>query len=348
MSDTSNAPTTAIAKTDQPNGETGLAVRRSGFNLQPANLAEAMEFSRLISASELCPKEYHGKPANVLIAVQMGAELGIPPMQALQNIAVINGRPSMWGDLVIGLVQASGLLESIEERDAQEALAQGEGKCTVKRKGMSGEATTRTYSLEMADSAGLRTRGGSSSPWQTHPGRMLQMRARSWALRDLFADVLKGLQMREEVEDYPTGPVIEMPRRSSAAAGVSTADVDRFLGAGKGAPATASAPGSTSRQAPAQPHNTATPAGRLRWDGSIASVASKTGTTNGKPWTLYTVTGADGTSFSTFDSKDADFAKQAGASPVAIVYEITAKGTKKIVSILPAETREPGDEEPGA
>src|SRR6267378_5947454 len=108
----------------------------ASFTLEPQTLTEAIEFAKLIASSELCPKAYRLKPADVLIAVQMGRELGIMPMQALQNIAVINGRPTMWGDLVLGLVQASGKLEAIDERDAQEALKVKEGRCEVRRRGV--------------------------------------------------------------------------------------------------------------------------------------------------------------------------------------------------------------------
>ena len=102
-----------------------LAVQHpAAFDLQPRTISEAMEYARLISASQLCPNEYRGKPQDVLIAVQMGAEIGVSPMQALQNIAVINGRAAMWGDLLIGLVQRSGLLESIKERAERKAKEQ--------------------------------------------------------------------------------------------------------------------------------------------------------------------------------------------------------------------------------
>jgi hypothetical protein len=302
------------------------------FSLEPRNLSEAMEFSRLIAASELCPKDYRAKPANVLIAVQMAKELGISPMQGLQNISVINGRPTMWGDLLIGLVQASGKLEAIEERDPQEAFKVSEGRCAVKRVGVA-DPVVRTFTMEMATKAGLVQRSGADGPWSKYPGRMLQMRARSWALRDAFADVLKGLQSREEVEDYPTREPIAMPRRASE---VNSGEVSRFIGDGQ-------------TPSPAQSGSTnEPPAARTIWRGVIASISEKNGETNGKKWKLYIVKGSDGTEFNTFDSKDADFARQTGPDPVAVVWETTKKGGKKIVGIELSTQREPGDEGPDA
>ena len=51
------------------------------------------------------PREFQAKPNNILVAVQWGFEIGLAPMQALQNIAVINGRPSLWGDSLLALVK---------------------------------------------------------------------------------------------------------------------------------------------------------------------------------------------------------------------------------------------------
>jgi len=56
-------------------------------------MKDAMEYAKLISESDLAPKDFKGKPGNVLIAIQYGVEIGLKPMQAIQNISVINGRP---------------------------------------------------------------------------------------------------------------------------------------------------------------------------------------------------------------------------------------------------------------
>lgn len=163
------------------------------FTLTPTNLAQAMEFSKIIAESDLVPKDYKGKPGNVLVAVQMGLELGLPPLQAIQGIAVIGGRPCVWGDLLLALVRASPHFESIEEEQTET-----EAVCRVKRRGEA--AITRSFSMADAKTARL---AGKEGPWQQFPKRMLQMRARAFALRDAFADVLKGIAMAEEAQDIP-------------------------------------------------------------------------------------------------------------------------------------------------
>lgn len=164
------------------------------FSLSPQNLTEAMQLAELMANSEMVPKDFRGKPGNVLVAVQMGAEVGLAPMQAIQNIGVINGRPCLWGDAIKAVILASPLCEKFEETFDEQSMT---AWVTVKRKNHA-ERTVK-FSQADAQAAGL---WGKSGPWQQYPKRMLQMRARGFSARDEFADVLKGLSVAEEVQDY--------------------------------------------------------------------------------------------------------------------------------------------------
>ena len=163
------------------------------FSLTPKSLDEAIRFAEVLSKSNIVPKEFAGNPGNILVAIQWGLELGLQPMQAMQNIAVINGRPSLWGDSVIGLVRASPLCEYIYETDDGETAT-----CRVKRRGE--EEQVRTFGTSDARTAGLAEKSGT---WKQYPKRMRQMRARAFALRDVFPDVLRGMSIAEEVMDVP-------------------------------------------------------------------------------------------------------------------------------------------------
>ena len=165
-------------------------VQNTGF-LTPTNLQEAMQIADLLANSQIVPKDYQKNPGNILVAMQWGAEIGLQPLQAMQNIAVINGRPSLWGDAVLALVRSSGLLEQFEETQTDE-----EATCVVKRKGH--KAVIKTFSKEDAKRAGLLSKQG---PWLQYPKRMMQMRARGYALRDEFTDILKGFGVAEEERD---------------------------------------------------------------------------------------------------------------------------------------------------
>ena len=176
----------------RPQSATALTGARQ-IGLTPQSIEEALKMADLLSKSSMVPKDYVNNPGNVIVAIQWGAEIGLPPLQAMQNLAVINGRPSIWGDAVIALVRGSGLLEDIRE-DISETGA----TCTVKRKGE--QPVARTFTVEDAKRAGLY---GKQGPWQQYPKRMLQMRARAWALRDVFPDVLRGVHVGEEAQDMP-------------------------------------------------------------------------------------------------------------------------------------------------
>jgi hypothetical protein len=124
----------------------------------------------------------------------MGNELGLKPIQSLQNIAVINGKPCIYGDACMALVKIHPEFEDVTEHFDEELQA---AVCKVKRKGQT--VHTSIFSIEDAKKAGLWNRQG---PWTQYPRRMLQMRARGFALRDAFPDALQGLILAEEAQDY--------------------------------------------------------------------------------------------------------------------------------------------------
>jgi hypothetical protein len=174
-----------------------ITTAQQGF--APTTLTEAMTFSEMLAKSQMVPKAYQGKPEDVLVAMQWGRELGLAPLQALQNIACINGKPSVYGDAAMALVQASHVCEDIEEFFEGEDTPNPVAVCIAQRRGR--KAVKATFSLEDAKRAGL---WGKPGPWQAYPKRMMQMRARGFALRDAFPDVLKGLITAEEAQDFPS------------------------------------------------------------------------------------------------------------------------------------------------
>lgn len=129
---------------------------------------------------------------DIMIAVQHGLEVGLSPMSALQNIAVVNGKPCIYGDAALALCCSHPAFLDIEE-----TVEGNTATCIVKRRDRS--PVVRKFSEADAKKAGL---WGKQGPWTYYPARMLQMRARSWALRDAFPDALKGLGVAEEVRDY--------------------------------------------------------------------------------------------------------------------------------------------------
>jgi hypothetical protein len=160
----------------------------------PGSFDEAMKIARVVSQSGMAPKSYQDNEAKILVGFMIGAELGLTPMQSLRGIAMIGNNPNVWGDVALGLVMGSGLVEDMSE--VQEGdfdnINNGDGVavCTIKRRGRPTPVCVE-FGMQDARRAGLLTKAG---PWRDgYRPRMCQMRARAFAMRDLFADVLSGL-----------------------------------------------------------------------------------------------------------------------------------------------------------
>ena len=191
---------------NRPNLTTGRNVQA----IIPKDLIETTMLAKTICASGLAPKGLD-TPEKITIAIMHGAELGLKPMMALRNIAIVNGRPSIYGDAAPALVRSSGVCEYIDERiegtgDDRAAV------CETKRKGETRPVIKR-FSVLDAKKARLWNKSG---PWSDYPERMLTMRARSFALRDAYADILGGLPLKEEAEDIPVDPAFAEPASTKA------------------------------------------------------------------------------------------------------------------------------------
>lgn len=179
----------------------------TGLMLEPTNTHEALELADRLANSQLIPKNFQGRPNDVFVAMLWSRNLGMPIVQGLQNIAVINGRPSIWGDAALAIVKASGLLESFKETltgmgDSMSAT------CTIVRKNEV-EPYTASFSVYDAKLAGL---WGKQGPWKQYPKRMLALRARGFALRNAFPDILLGIGIAEEEQDItPAGTASAEP-----------------------------------------------------------------------------------------------------------------------------------------
>jgi hypothetical protein len=171
-----------------------MAVGGNVGALIPQDIEQAFRIASALAQSGMTPNGFK-TPETCFVAIMAGAELGLPPFQSLQSFAIINNRPTLWGDALMAVVRTNGfkVREWFEgEGDAMTAY------CEVTRPD-NGDTAEASFSVEDAKTAGLWKKAG---PWQSAPKRMLKMRARSFAIRDGAADVLRGFQIREEVEDY--------------------------------------------------------------------------------------------------------------------------------------------------
>jgi hypothetical protein len=181
----------------------------------PQSVEEVFRLATAIAKSGLAPSTMR-TPEALTVAILHGAEIGLPPMLAVQNIAVVNGRPALWGSAVPALLLSRGfrLDETVDGADDERAAT-----CTVTRP--DGAKIVRRFSVADAKLAGL---WGKAGPWKQYPDRMLQMRARGYAARDGAADVLSGLYIAEEVQDIEA----TTPKRKSSAESKRDGTTERF------------------------------------------------------------------------------------------------------------------------
>ncbi len=145
--------------------------------------------------SGLAPKGMESRQ-KLMVAILAGLEMGIPPFKAIRSLAVINGKVALYGDALIERVRLSPRCREVAE------LLNGSGDAAIaicKAVRDTGEVIERSFSVADAKKANL---WGKPGPWSQYPWRMLQMRARAFCLRDGFADVIGGISVAEEVQDY--------------------------------------------------------------------------------------------------------------------------------------------------
>lgn len=195
----------------QPQPEKSVIEMDSSGYIKPKDLGEMMRLSTAYLRSGMLPARFKS-PEQVLVAFQMALELGLPPLTGIRQIAIVNGNPSLYGDLPLAVVQQSGNMESIREYhidDKGKEICTENGNlaadawgavCIVKRKGDI-ETLETFFTMEDAKKAALL----GSPVWKKYPKRMLKYRARGQALKDKFSDSLNGISQME----YDHNEVIE-------------------------------------------------------------------------------------------------------------------------------------------
>lgn len=208
-----NQPTNEpeITKVIEQRPRSAIQMNDNGW-LIGSTLEERFRVADAWFKSRMVPASYENA-VQVLGAMEFSIQLGIPPLIGLSKIAIINGQPSIWGEMPLALVRKSGHLKSIKE-----VLYDKDGKlidlgnpfaapvlagCETHR--VDGSSSCTFFSIDDAKTAGLL---GRNNPWKTYPRRMLQMRARSQSLKDLFPDVLMGVPISEyDFNHIPDGKI---------------------------------------------------------------------------------------------------------------------------------------------
>lgn len=197
-----------------------------------ASVDDRMRYAAALAKASLLPRAYQEQPANVLLALEYGAALGIAPMVAIQGIHVIEGKPSASAGLIGALVRKAGHRLRVTGNDTS-------ARCEIIRADDPDFTFTSEWTIERARAAKLTGK----SVWQQYPAAMLKARAITECARDACPEALSGVNYTAEelgddspAEAFPTtvevvpptddgaASLAETPSESGAVAGSIPAD----------------------------------------------------------------------------------------------------------------------------
>jgi len=180
---------------------------------------DLQRFAEMVLKSGAAPESIN-TIGMVSTAIQMGMERGLAPLAGLRAVYFVRGMPSWRGEAAVALVRQSPLCQSYK------AYVEGEGDarrgvCITWRRG-DPEPVRTEFSIDDAKRANLY---GKKGPWQEYRDRQLKWRAIGFNLKDQFPDILGGLPIAEEAEDWPREALpAAAPERPSLAAPPATPD----------------------------------------------------------------------------------------------------------------------------
>jgi len=207
---------TAVATTQQ------TAVQKQeplGFEL--VNINQAYRLANALARSGLIPSPLRGKPDDILVVLISGRELGIPPMQSLRHLYVIEGRISMSAQMVLGRVLKSGQCEYFTVYESTPKIA----RAKTKRRGSPDEVSL-DFSMEDAMAMNLANRDN----WKKQPKVMLRWRVVTALARLVYPDIVEGIYSEDEAEDIRASAralagAVDVPPSSEAPGGIKPEDV---------------------------------------------------------------------------------------------------------------------------
>lgn len=188
-----------------------------GLDVWAARLADAAKIGTALCKTAFVPKDFQGKPEEAAAAILYGHSIGFDPMQSLQGIHVISGRPSLAARAMVALLISHGHEIWTSEKNDNSVTVHG-------RRRETGREYAETWDTARAEKAGY----GKKEKYLTDPQAMLYARAASGVCRQMAPDVLAGLAYSQEemdlVTDRPVSPpaTAARPTIRQAAAAVTT------------------------------------------------------------------------------------------------------------------------------
>lgn len=186
--------------------ETDVEVRGKKFEVSREVLPmdKLLETAEMLSKSTIVPVQYQRRPENCFVALDMASRMGLSPMIVMQNLYIIQGKPSWSGTAIASMIRSSPQFTDVQlHYVGKEGTDDWGAYVTAKRVSNGDTLKGGTVSIRTAKKEGWYQKSGSK--WQTMPEIMLAYRAYAWFGRVYAPELLMGLQTTEEVVDV-NGP----------------------------------------------------------------------------------------------------------------------------------------------
>lgn len=168
--------------------------------MNPKAMNHLVKIAKTLSSSSILPAQYRGNVANCFVACEMAARMDVSPLFVMQNLHVIEGRPSWSSSACIALINGCGLFRDVRFNMVGEAGAPSRG-CYISavRVGTGEHVQGTTVTIQLAIDEGWMERKGSK--WKTMPEQMLKYRAAAFFARIECPNVLMGFMLDDESRD---------------------------------------------------------------------------------------------------------------------------------------------------
>lgn len=186
------------------------------------NYTAARAMAEALAATDIVPKQYQNNPSNCLVALELANRTGASVMMVMQNLYVIEGKPSWSSTFLLGAINSCGRFTPIRY-EFEGTPSQNGWRCrAVATDIKTGDRLDGEWiTWEMVKAEGWLNKKGSK--WQTIPGQMMRYRAVAFWSRVYAPDVSLGMHAADEVEDFTQS------RRQPSAA---VQDLNKALGVG--------------------------------------------------------------------------------------------------------------------
>lgn len=166
-------------------------------------MEELMQTANMLSKSTIVPVAYQRRPENCFVALDMASRMGLSVMIVMQNLYIIQGKPSWSGSAIASMIRSSPQFADVTlNYTGKEGTDDWGAYVTAKRLSNGQTLKGGTVTIRIAKKEGWVQKAGSK--WQTMPEIMLAYRAYAWFGRVYAPELLMGLQTTEEVMDVDT------------------------------------------------------------------------------------------------------------------------------------------------